>query len=268
MTKRYLIYILLALAALAAMPLVSCSVKENRKACDCFVVVTVPNAEEDMVLYFYNAATGEPLGSQYCTRDDLVGGSVVVTKPAVDLRVTAVSASATVSDKGVVIVNPRTGEFPDVRGFSVTAPAVPGGEDNYVKAYAGRQYAEVTITVDAAGIDGDAADSLVLASCWKGIALPDLHPVDGLELIDFERVAPGEFRVRVPRQGDEGAEVAFYLRGWLVNTLALGERLAEKGYDWDADDLPPVHIHVHFELMSFTVTVEDWQVTDTYVTAD
>ena len=99
-----------------------------------------------------------------------------------------------------------------------------------------------------------------------GVSAWDLMPLEG----DF-RFAPspegGVYRVRVPRQLDASLELVMLEmpdqaghdgERAVVDRLPLGEYIARSGYDWAAEDLADVHIALDMEKQQVMITVSDW----------
>lgn len=90
-----------------------------------------------------------------------------------------------------------------------------------------------------------------------GVSAWDLMPLEG----DF-RFAPsledGVYRVRVPRQLDASLELVMLEDSEIVDRLPLGEYIAMSGYDWTAENLEDVHIALDLENQQVMITVSGW----------
>ena len=90
-----------------------------------------------------------------------------------------------------------------------------------------------------------------------GVSAWDLMPVLG----EF-RYAPmqknGVYQVRVPRQLDASLELVMLEDSEIVDRLPLGEYIARSGYDWAAEDLADVHIALDMKKQQVMITVSDW----------
>ena len=90
-----------------------------------------------------------------------------------------------------------------------------------------------------------------------GVSPWDLMPLEG----DF-RFAPsqedGVYRVRVPRQVDNSLELVMLEDSEIVDRLPLGEYIARSGYDWTAENLEDVHIALDLENQQVMITVSGW----------
>ena len=90
-----------------------------------------------------------------------------------------------------------------------------------------------------------------------GVSPWDLMPLEG----DF-RFAPsqedGVYRVRVPRQVDNSLELVMLEDSEIVDRLPLGEYITRSGYDWAAEYLADVHIALDMEKQQVMITVSGW----------
>lgn len=99
-----------------------------------------------------------------------------------------------------------------------------------------------------------------------GVSSWNLMPVQG----DF-RYAPvqknGMYQVRVPRQEDNSLELVMMEmpdqvghdgERVVVDRLPLGEYIARSGYDWTAEDLADVNVALDLEMQQVMITVSGW----------
>ena len=78
---------------------------------------------------------------------------------------------------------------------------------------------------------------------------------------DF-RYAPmqknGVYQVRVPRQVDNSLELVMLEDSEIVDRLPLGEYIVRSGYDWTAEDLDDVNVVLDLEMQQVMITVSGW----------
>ena len=90
-----------------------------------------------------------------------------------------------------------------------------------------------------------------------GVSAWDLMPVKG----EF-RYAPVQknevYQVRVPRQEDNSLELVMMDDDDIVDRLPLGEYIARSGYDWTAEDLADVNVALDLEMQQVMITVSGW----------
>ena len=86
-------------------------------------------------------------------------------------------------------------------------------------------------------------------------------------------VAPGHFNfmlfpdeeghcmVRVPRQSDASLVLKIQDVDGYMKTFALGEYIIESGFDWKSPDLKDVLVHIDYAHTQIVFTINDWQKT-------
>ena len=276
----------------------SCSIKEDRDGCPCWMTVEMP----DLV-----GQDGEKVGqdgrSPVGAGDD---GTVVLRlrgnsdEDAVDYeyQVTEavrvdVGALEYEVPRGAVGVSAVAfgNEMPDrvgydgIVGYDGDEIRIPVGEQmdslyGYFRMFYTRcesvlcdvelhkEFCTVSFTL---GDDGYVSPyDLEVWGNVAGVSAWDLMPLEG----DF-RFAPspedGVYRVRVPRQVDNSLELVMLEmpdqaghdggadnERVVVDRLPLGEYIARSGYDWAAEDLADVHIALDMEKQQVMITVSDW----------
>ena len=266
----------------------SCSVKEDRSGCPCWMTVEMP----DLV-----GQDGEKVGqdgrSPVGAGDD---GTIVLRlrgnsdEDEVDYSY-QVTESVRVDAEFLEYEVPRGSvgvsviEMPDRVGYDGDEIRIPVGEQmdslyGYFRMFYTRcesvlcdvelhkEFCTVSFTLGDEGYvspyDLEVWGNVAGVSAW------DLMPLEG----DF-RFAPspedGVYRVRVPRQLDASLELVMLEmpdqvghdgraenERVVVDRLPLGEYIARSGYDWAAEDLADVHIALDMEKQQVMITVSDW----------
>ena len=237
----------------------SCSIKEDRDGCPCWMTVEMPdrvgqdgsvvlrlrgNSDEDAINYEYQV-TEEVKASVGALEYEVPRGAVGVS--AVNpVRLTIPVGEQMDSLYGFFKMYHTRCEsvLCDVdlhKEFCTVSFTL--GEDGYTSPY------DIEVWGNVAGV-----------SAW------DLMPVQG----DF-RYAPvqknGVYQVRVPRQVDNSLElVMLEIPGQagndgeraIVDRLPLGEYIARSGYDWNAEDLADVSVALDLEMQQVMITVSGW----------
>ena len=244
----------------------SCSIKEDRDGCPCWMTVEMPdrvgqdgrvvlrlrgNSDEDAINYEYQV-TEEVKASVGALEYEVPRGAVGVS--AVNpVRLTIPVGEQMDSLYGFFKMYHTRCEsvLCDVdlhKEFCTVSFTL--GEDGYTSPY------DIEVWGNVAGV-----------SAW------DLMPVQG----DF-RYAPvqknGVYQVRVPRQvdnslelvmleipgqaGNDGEKVGNDGERAIVDRLPLGEYIARSGYDWNAEDLADVSVALDLEMQQVMITVSGW----------
>ena len=260
----------------------SCSIKEDRDGCPCWMTVEMPgqagddgtvvlrlrgNSDEDAVDYEYQVTEA--------VRVDV--GALEYEVPRGSVGVSAVAFG---------------NEIPGRAGYDGKSAGdeirVPVGEQmdslyGFFKMYHTRcesvlcdvelhkEFCTVSFTL---GEDGYSSPYRI--EVWgnvAGVSAWDLMPVQG----EF-RYAPilknGVYQVRVPRQVDNSLELVMVEmpdqvghdgerteddgERVVVDRLPLGEYIARSGYDWTAEDLADVNVALDLEMQQVMITVSGW----------
>ena len=87
---------------------------------------------------------------------------------------------------------------------------------------------------------------------------PDRSVVEGDFSFTFVPASDGTGSVRVPRQTDDSLILQIRDGNRVLREFALGEYVAESGYDWEAENLSDVEIAIDYANSNITVKVEGW----------
>ncbi|MGN1219927.1 MAG: hypothetical protein ACI4TU_03195 [Candidatus Cryptobacteroides sp.] len=249
----------------------SCSIKEDRSGCPCWMTVEMPDQvgnDNDLVLRLRGNSDEDAVDYEYqmteAVRAD--AGTLEYEVPRGSVGVSAVAFGD---------------EIPGRAGYDGNEIRIPVGEQmdslyGFFKMYHTRcesvlcdvelhkEFCTVSVTL---GDEGYVSPYDI--EVWgnvAGVSVWDLMPLDG----DF-RYAPipedGVYRVRVPRQVDNSLElvmleipdqVGYDGERIVVDRLPLGEYIARSGYDWAAEDLADVSVALDLEKQQVMITVSDW----------
>lgn len=86
----------------------------------------------------------------------------------------------------------------------------------------------------------------------------DGEPYPGSFLADAETDEDGSIYVCVPRQKDNSLMLDMISEDGGVRSFAIGNYLAESGYDWNSDDLHDAAITIDYAATSITFTIDKW----------
>lgn len=266
----------------------SCSVKEDRSGCPCWMTVDLSDVAESrwkspkvQSCAEYQEVTKSLESRQHIAEsvvlrlrgnsdEDEVDYSYQVTE-AVRAGVGALEYEVPRGSVGVSAVA-FGNEIPGRAGYDGDEIRVPVGEQmdslyGFFKMYHTRcesvlcdvklhkEFCTVSFTL---GEDGYISPYDI--EVWgnvAGVSAWDLMPVLGVF-----RYAPmqknGVYQVRVPRQVDNSLELVMLEDSEIVDRLPLGEYIARSGYDWTAEDLADVNVALDLEMQQVTITVSGW----------
>ena len=264
----------------------SCSIKEDRDGCPCWMMVEMPGQaghDGEKVGQAGRFSVGAGDGESVVLRlrgnsdEDAVDYEYQVTE-AVRVDVGALEYEVPRGSVGVSAVAfgneipGRAGYDGKSAGYDGDEIRVPVGEQmdslyGFFKMYHTRcesvlcdvelhkEFCTVSFTL---GEDGYSSPYRI--EVWgnvAGVSAWDLMPVQG----EF-RYAPilknGVYQVRVPRQVDNSLELVMLEDSEIVDRLPLGEYIARSGYDWTAEDLADVNVALDLEMQQVMITVSGW----------
>ena len=271
----------------------SCSIKEDRDGCPCWMMVEMPDRvghDGEKVGQAGRFSVGAGDGESVVLRlrgnsdEDAVDYEYRVTE-AVRVDVGALEYEVPRGSVGVSAVafgneipgragydGLKAGYDGERAGYDGDEIRVPVGEQmdslyGFFKMYHTRcesilcdvelhkEFCTVSFTL---GEDGYSSPYRI--EVWgnvAGVSAWDLMPVLG----EF-RYAPmqknGVYQVRVPRQEDNSLELVMVEDSEIVDRLPLGEYIARSGYDWTAEDLADVNVALDLEMQQVMMTVSGW----------
>ena len=275
----------------------SCSIKEDRNRCPCWMTVDLSdvaesrwkspevqsNIEHQDVIKSpesrSNVAENVLLRLRGNSDEDAINYEYQVTE---EVKVSSGALEYEVPRGAVGVSAVALGrEIPGQAGYDGDEIRIPVGEQmdslyGFFKMYHTRcesvlcdvelhkEFCTVSFTL---GEDGYSSPYRI--EVWgnvAGVSAWDLMPVLG----EF-RYAPmqenGVYQVRVPRQVDNSLElvmleipdqVGYDGERGVVDRLPLGEYITRSGYDWAAEDLADVHISLDMEKQQVMITVSGW----------
>lgn len=220
---------------LGLVALVSCSVKEDRGDCPCYLTVDAERAVS--------------VDGWFGTRSlfNVNGGFVDRQVP-----------------RGIVDIVASHGRFSVPEGqqmdslFARRIPVDTDGESAYARVTLCKNFA--TIELDFKDEDDGRTDYDLLATgTISGVDVRSLNPVEGSFSFVPEPNTDGRgYAFRVPRQKDETLKLLLSKDGNTVETIDLGHLVAKTGFDWKAESLGDIAILCDLPAHTFTITVKDW----------
>ncbi len=258
----------LLLPALASA--LSCSVKEYRDDCPCYLSLDLRRAFDDIV-----SAPEELIVSVYCPetfyRETFSPAScpdsIEIRVPRGEVTVSALTVrnSRTVKDRSLLI---SYGDQADsIYAFSAVVDT--GGEQARENVNLHKQYSTVYLKLLwPEGGDAPAAiPKLKVRGGTNGLSIDALEPSRGAFCIELPEQDPRQsHRFRIPRQSDKSLALELYDRssGNLLDSIALGVHIDGTGYDWNAVDLQDIYIEIDWTKTDAVVTVKEWDGEDSF----
>lgn len=226
------------LGILGLVALDSCSVKEDRSDCPCWMTVraSYPN---------------EKVSAWYGTRplfEDLDGQQVDLTVPRGTVDVVASRGQFTVPE----------GEQMDEL-FATLTKVDTRAEEVEVIPFLNKQFATVYIAFKETE-NGRVELNLVAEGHIIGADKHTLAPVEGTFRCTPDDDPEGGYELRVPRQKDDSLILRrFNADGDELEAIPLGQLIKKAGFDWTQKSLGDVSILADIPAMTFQITVLDWE---------
>lgn len=235
---------------------ISCSLKENRTECPCWLEIEMNSATER-----YGNITVAAYDSGYIFRDKLQTDDC----PATYIKSVP---------KGYVFTSVVCGERNMMReGMNLIIPLGYPCDSIYahcneVKCTGEVARDTVTLRKHHAKVHLKLDDPMNLYEEYNfyvtgricGINMLSLEPVRGdfRHLISFNEEDIGLFCL--PRQRDDDVIfIQICVGKRIIDTLPLSEWIKEKGYDWDKLNLDDIYIGVDYSRSSVNVTIAEWE---------
>ena len=218
--------------------LLSCSVKEDRGDCPCWLTIRASYPNELVSAWF---------GSQPIFQDE--------NGQQVDRQV----------PRGIVDVVASRGKFIAQEGhqmdelFASLTQVDTQCEEVDVIPYLHKQFARVSLEFEGTE-DGRVERILQVQGNVKGADKHTLQPLEGTFRCTPDEVQEGGYEVRVPRQKDDSLTLLQYdLEGKELDPIPLGYLIKKAGFDWTQESLGDVAILANMPEMRFQITVMDWE---------
>lgn len=226
-----------ALSMTVMLAAISCSVKENRSECPCWLTVRASYPNEVVSAWYGN----------HTLFDGLVGEQVDRQVPRGTVELVASRGSFTVNEGQQMAELFASVSKVDTR--CEEAEAIPVLNKQFARVYI--EYKDTD--------DGRTAHRIEVTGNVKGADKRTLEPVGG----SFRCVPdPSEdrgYEFRAPRQKDNSLILHQYTAdGTELEQIPLGELIAKAGFDWKAESLGDVQILADIPASRFTITILDW----------
>jgi len=229
--RRKIIIGILGLAAL-----VSCSVKEDRSDCPCWITVIADKAISLSAWY----------GNQRIL-DNHGGGLEDHTVPRGIVDLVASYGSFTVPEG-----EQMTELFAQLQHLNTN------GETALTGIELQKQFATVYMDFKDED-DGRTGYDILIYGNYVGADIRTLAPVGGNFRCIPEEAPERGYMFRVPRQKDDSLSAVLSYNGNAVETIPVGELIRKAGFDWTSQSLGDVSILADLPAHTFTITIMEWE---------
>ena len=252
-------------AILCAAILLSCSVKEDRTDCPCFLTLDLRGVETaaltgkglDSLALAVRAGEDFYVEEAFALRDLVQEYDAAVPKTRVDILAACGAGKAELSSGGMII--PEGSECPPLYLFSDSFKADAATARRSVALH--KSYCAVTASMKRS-FNAPARPFRIRLEGKVCGTLMDGTPAEGLFSCFSSPSAGGLCRLNVPRQKDASLRLeVHFLDTEEVRSFPIGEYIQQSGYDWSAPDLEDVSVEMDFSRSVLTVSTSRWKKT-------
>ena len=243
----------------------SCSVKEDRSECPCFLTVDMSGVETsslmgqglDSLVLLIGSGEDFYIKEAFRLRDNVQEYSAAVPRGEVSVLAACGPAWERFSRSGMHI--PEGGECPVVYMFAESFEAASGEMRRSVVLH--RSFCVLTVSMKTSYGAKPRPYRILLDGNISGFNM-DGTPEEGV----FHSFSPassgGLCRMRIPRQVDGSLMLEIdFLDSDEIRTFPIGRYILESGYDWSAPDLEDISVEMDFSRSSLTFTTSKWKKT-------
>lgn len=253
--------ILSTIAVLGTVILSSCSIKEDRSPCPCWLDIFFNGfPHEGVVIAGYSS---DKVLHDMVSEDEFTD-FVEYSVPRTLLSVSAFRVNPAISLDGKM-VKIKKGDQADSL-YAHQSYVDCRGECAVDTVTLHKQFATVYLTFENS--EGESVNSydVVVRGNVSGIDITTLQPAEGEFEFKPKGNADGLYVFRLPRQKDSSIAIDLYRtdNGEFIDTIDAGTLIERSGYDWRARDLQDIVINVDFAKMGIDVSVRSWDSEEIY----
>ena len=238
----------------------SCSIKEDRTGCPCWLIVDLSKV--------LDAGITPPSLWNHGLTVALFSSSHVIDSLSLGYEEAHAEYGFHVAKGDVGVVGILGRDRAEISGPAIRIPEGCQADPLYlssqwVPCYGEEARAVLEVLkqfsrVEIWGLDTFSCRMEVTAGC-SGLDLLTAEALEGPFRYQLTCDEEGACRFRMPRQREDDLKILLYdADGQLDNSIPLGRYMTDIGYDWDAPSLADVSIRVDFVTATVNITVGDW----------
>ena len=235
----------------------SCSVKEDRSFCPCWLSVYCEDVPADGVSF--GVVSPERRSSRHLGEEDFTPSySCVVPRTVQHLYACVPVPGAIVSEGRYVI--PEGSQCDSLYAWSSCMDCDRETASDTLKVR--KNFATLRLILSE---EGDYPFDIRVCGCVCGLRLDTLEPLAGRFAFSPSVSGSSQASVRLPRQSpSDRLELELYDGDVLSGTIDLGSAILEAGYDWEEEDLKDIVVKVAASVTDIEITVNAWTLVDVY----
>ncbi len=240
---------------------VSCSIKEDRTPCPCWLDIFLPETSSSAVNLSLWQGSDQLLGGEFDAKSFVPFLEKEVRRGF--NRLSAYEKKGALSLSGACISISPGGRCDSVYAYCDVVDCT--GEFALDTVIFHKQFATLTLQI----INPQEVTypyTMTVKGNVNGMTLADLQPTEGefqySPLLDQNSLGT----CRLPRQKDSSLTIEMFKSddGTLVDTIPLGYMIERTGYNWHSEDLEDITIKIDFAKAEIIVKVNQWQSEYTY----
>ena len=249
------IYIKTATVLAASILAASCSIKEDRRPCPCWLDIDITGCASHTTEVALSAWDTDNLFSDKVAVADYPDAyEKTVTKGMVMTSAYCGLSQSSVSGSRIVIPEGCQSDMLFAHSNVVDCT----GESARDSVILHKQYATVFLSMK----DGQARESLKTMEVRGnvcGIDYVTLEPADGSFRFMTESDSNSTWTFRLPRQREDSElTLVTFVEGEPKDELSLDEWIAKSGYSWLDKDLKDIYINVDYAVGKVSVVIQGW----------
>ena len=234
----------------------SCSIKEDRSPCPCWLSIDFSRCTQNSVTV---AAWGEEeIFSQRVAVQDYQESEIYEkTVPKGYVNTSVVTGEREMRRSGARLIIPMGHDADSIYAHAGHIECF--GEFAKDTAVLHKQFARVFVNVEIPK-GHDYPYTFKACSNVCGMDMRDLSPVEGDFQIDLKLDQENICMFCLPRQKEDGGNLRLlvYEEGEVIETIPLAEWIARMGYNWLKKDLEDIYVGVDYAKAEVSISIKGW----------
>jgi len=239
----------------------ACSVKEDRTACPCLLILDFDNVNRNNLDSLeISVLDVDNIICRDVVHEECYGEEYRLSVPKGRMRLNVYSfmkggPCGVLENNGAGLIIPPGNECPPV--YMHSALIETNKEIHREEVVPKKNFCRVFINMVS---EGDARFGLELDGNVCGYGR-DGCPAEGRFSCVPREDADGRCEARIPRQTDNSLRLRISDGDGILRDFALGEYIIAGGYDWTAEELEDVEVEINYASTHVTFIVNDWEAT-------
>lgn len=243
---------------------VSCSVKEDRTVCPCFLSLKVLSQNEGVFSggkAWCNVFDGEGAVLAWNSLSGMDRRDTLLTFDISPRRRISAVVANRLPGEGSVKASPGE-EFCPLYAFSKEMDCLQEEACDSI-CFQNKQYCTLKVQLEAAAVPMAEDIVLKVSAPFCGIDFPSLRATKGEYSCSARFDAGGVALIRIPRQDGEGLSLSVDNPGRFSSVLNLYEVMKSSDYDWERESLDDFSVTLNIDSVSGQCAVLDWKLVET-----